>query len=324
MSAPFFSVITAIKNGLELFRETVPTMLAQTERDFEWLVVDDGSTEPLGDWLASLRDPRVRILRNEQSKGQTYSLNLAIANARADWLVRMDGDDLAAPTRLERLRQAIERAPRPSHEGFAPLVFSDYSVIHEDGGLVSTVRYRPEPAQAFFDYLRHRNNPLCHPTVAFYKFAPDGSSYAYDERLRNAQDYELWKRIYGDYQRPFAHVAEPLVSYRLVRSSLSGMRINEQKNDLDAIRRHDASKRDARGDDRRLSSTEQEGMYAYRVLFYRCLGEVPSELASSAWDALWLLRAARYPRVLPRAAAYAAARAAGGPARRALLHGIFI
>lgn len=327
MSGPFFSIVTAIKDGLSLFRKTAPTILAQTFTDWEWLIVDDGSAEPIAAYLESLHDQRIRYFRNERSFGQTPSLNRAIDESRSDWIVRMDGDDLAAPERLTAIRNAVESARAPDASGFAPLVFSDYEVIHEDGSLVATVRYNPEVPLAFYDYMERTNNPICHPTVAFYKRNPAGALYHYDERLRNAQDYALWKRIYGDYARPFRHIGMPLVRYRLVRQALSGARIREQENDLAAIRRHDAASRRS-GGERVLTSAESEGMYAFRVIYYRFLGEVPSEAASPARDLAWLAVAAKYPRVMPKAAFYAAASAFGArvsrAARRRFFRGIFL
>jgi glycosyltransferase involved in cell wall biosynthesis len=324
MSNPSFTIVTAIKNGLELFKQTAPTILAQTERNWEWLIVDDGSTEPVAAYVWGLGDERVRCLRNETSQGQTPSLNRAIREARANWIVRMDGDDLAAPNRLAAIRARLGDALSPEGSGFSPLVFSDYNVIHEEGALVATVRYDPTVPPGFYNYMRERNNPLCHPTVAFIRDTPAGEPYAYDERLKNAQDYELWKRIHADYGRPFLHVPEPLVSYRLVRQSLSGARIREQRNDLDAIRRHDASTRQARGDNASLGENAREGMYAFRVLYYRCVGEAPRDQASPFIDAHWLAVAARYPRIFPKAAAYAAAARLRGPLRRALTHGLYL
>ena len=106
-----FSVVTALRDGFSEFRETFHTILGQTWREFEWILVDDGSRVPLAQAFPELAsDPRVRILREDTSRGQTAGLNRAIREAKGDWIVRMDGDDLCLPDRLERI--ALHRGKR--------------------------------------------------------------------------------------------------------------------------------------------------------------------------------------------------------------------
>jgi glycosyltransferase involved in cell wall biosynthesis len=110
------SFLTAIKDGFDDFRLTIPTVLTQSVRDFEWILVDDASAVPLAEAFPELaRDSRIKIFRNEVGNGQTKSLNLGIQNASGDWIVRMDGDDLCAPDRLARIIEA--NASYPAAEG---------------------------------------------------------------------------------------------------------------------------------------------------------------------------------------------------------------
>lgn len=278
---PSLSVVTAIRNGLELFRQTVPSILGQAFRDWEWIVIDDASDEPIGVYLRSFGDERIRYVRRDVPQGQTKCLNEGIRMARSERIVRMDGDDLAHPRRLEAIA-AVD----------APLVFSDYDVVSEDGQPVATVRYCDPLGAEFYAYFG-RNNPLCHPTVAFRKHSPGGEVYQYDEGLKNAQDFALWKRIRADYGNRFAHIAEPLVQYRLVRQSLSGARAREQKHELRSIRSNSVPKADAAL--RSLNPSEQDGMYAYRMLYYRFVGQSAGSLGE---DLQWLRMALKYPPVL--------------------------
>lgn len=270
---PFFSIVTACKDGLRFLEETIPTILNQTFRDWEWLFVDDGSAEPVADRMRALGDQRIRVFHNEKSMGQTASLNRAISESGADWIVRVDADDLSMPSRLESCRKAILGA-RTS----PPVLLSGYDVIHEDGAQICTVLYREPLREGFYRYLEKRNNPIAHPGVCFRKFAPNGALYLYDENLRNAQDYELWRRIRRDHPyAAFQHIPDALLTYRLVRQSLSGARANEQAVELEAIRA-DNPVAAAGVQLPALGKRQQDAMYAYRVFYYRFIGSFDKKM----------------------------------------------
>ena len=225
-----FSIVTALRDGFPDFGKTIPTVLGQTRTDFEWLIVDDGSKEPLSAFFPDLgKDPRVRIFREEKSKGQTVCLNQAIRESQGEWIVRMDGDDLCLNDRLEQIEQCVRQNPG------AEIVYSDYEVIDEEGRIWAQIRYR-QKNKGFFRYLEHTNNPICHPTVAFRRLSM-GKLRVYREDLKNAQDYALWKEILHT-QGPdsFVHIPAVTVRYRIVRNSLSGALAREQRKELAAIR----------------------------------------------------------------------------------------
>lgn len=345
----FLTVVTAIKDGLDLFRLTAPTVLGQSYCDWEWIIVDDGSTEPIEQYVRTFMDERavgarsiidertvgarsiqnadkIRYFRNPVSQGQTKSLNFGIRQSKGNWIVRMDGDDLAHPRRLELIAEAIEANPE------AALIFSDYDVIHDDGAEVATVRYESNLSSEFYDYLHGQNNPIAHPTVAFRKFMSNGALCLYDENLRNAQDYALWKSIHKSSGKPFVHIAVPLVKYRLVRQSLTTAKAPEQRRELAAIRENNTARahtgRDPAAD---LKGRALDGMYAFRVLFFRFIGHVPEEREENfrgswipnltdirlAWTAL------QHPLTGWKGLIYAFGRPVRVPLKRKLFRGIF-
>lgn len=291
---PFFSIVTACKDQLEYLKETVQSLLSQTFENWEWIVFDDASAEDVSGYLKSLNDPRIKVFRNQTCLKQTRSLNLAIQKSSADWIVRIDADDLAYPSRLEKTHETILRDLKAREGQISPLVFSDYDVVCEDGSFLTSVRYQSPPNDYFYKYLKNQNNLLCHPAVSFYKKQPSGVLYQYDETLKNAQDYALWKKILADYGSNFLHISEPLIRYRLVKSSLSGARIAEQLEELKAIRKGKteliAKEKQA------LNLREQQGMYAYRKLYYGFIGV--SERSKPNLHTL--VDAAKYPRVLSK------------------------
>jgi len=316
---PAFSIVTAIRDGLDYFKETAPTLLSQTEKDWEWIIVDDCSAEPVQSYVKGLNDPRIRLLSHDQPKGQTPGLNWGIREAKSQWIVRMDGDDLAAPNRLERLREEIRDHSR--------LLFSDYKVIDQSGQEIETIQYQSPPGAAFYEYFEKRNNPICHPTVAFYKFRPNGDVYQYDEKLRNAQDYGLWKAIYADQpHQPFTHVKDALIDYRVVSSSLSGERAREQKAELQAIRNSGEGAEISKvqyGKKLTLNDREKIGMNAYRTLYYRLIGSGPRGGKLTMSDLDLLVKTMGYPSILPKSVFYLAGRLFRKRVKESLFKGIY-
>lgn len=313
MDSPLsFSFLSAVKDGFSDFRKTYPSVLGQTDPDFEWIIIDDGSATPLASAFPDLAaDPRVRIFRNDPGHGQTRSLNEGIREAKGTWIVRMDGDDLCAPDRLKKIRKALSTSPA------AEILFSDYHVIDGNDRAWAEVRTREPLSSRFFEYLSCRNNPICHPTVAFKRLKNSGRLRLFREDLVNAQDYALWKEIFNE-QGPsaFVHLAAPVISYRVVRDSLSGARAREQEVEKKAIREgHVLSK----GEQSRplLSEAQKDAMQSYRLLYYRFIGA--SAEAPIAEDLALLKGTLAMRSLFPKAVFYLIFR----PLRKFLLRGLF-
>ena len=123
---PTTTVLMAVHNAAPFLEDAVASVFNQTFVDFEFLVVDDGSTDNTGAMLAQLTDPRLRVISLENNVGLVAALNVGIEEARGDLIARMDGDDVCEPRRLELgpmqeasrlLLGAIERGLRkPSAE----------------------------------------------------------------------------------------------------------------------------------------------------------------------------------------------------------------
>ena len=101
--SPIVSVILPVYNGKRTLRESVDSVLAQTFRDFEFIICNDGSTDETGIILDKLVDERVRVIHNESNLGEGSARDRAIESARGVWLALIDADDAWAPERLETL-----------------------------------------------------------------------------------------------------------------------------------------------------------------------------------------------------------------------------
>ena len=108
MAQPLFSIIIPTYGRAEYLAEAVDSVLAQTVADFECLVVDDGSPEPVS---LSTEDDRVRVLRREINGGPSTARNTGLAHARGRFVAFLDDDDLYLPVRLALALEGLARAP---------------------------------------------------------------------------------------------------------------------------------------------------------------------------------------------------------------------
>ena len=111
--SPSISVVMSVYNGERYIRESVESILNQTYRDFEFILMDDASK----DRTASLcrgyqkKDPRIRFYSNRENLGLTASLNKGIALAKGKWIARMDSDDVSVPERFEKQMAFLKKNP---------------------------------------------------------------------------------------------------------------------------------------------------------------------------------------------------------------------
>jgi len=107
---PLFTIGIPVYNAMPYLPEAVQSALRQTYPHFELLIINDGSQDGSLEYLRSLKDPRLRVL-SQENRGLTATLNRLLEEAHAPWLVRLDADDVACPERLALLAAALERGP---------------------------------------------------------------------------------------------------------------------------------------------------------------------------------------------------------------------
>ena len=100
-----------VYNGLPYLREAIESVLCQTFTDFEFLIVDDASTDGSTDLIKSYGDSRIRLIRNEHNLGTSGSMNRGIELARSEYIARIDQDDVCLPERLREQLAFIESRP---------------------------------------------------------------------------------------------------------------------------------------------------------------------------------------------------------------------
>jgi len=210
MRSPKVSVIMSVYNGENFLEEAVRSILNQTFSDYEFIIINDGSTDRTPQILASFDDPRLVIV-NQDNRGLTISLNRGIRLAKGTYIARVDADDISEPTRLEREVEVLDRDPD------VVLVACWYKVIDEKGNFLAHRRL-PTDGRQLARLLMH-DNPICHGSVLMRKDAIEAVGL-YDENLRYAQDYDLWLRMLRK-GYSFSIVPEFLYRYRISPESVA-------------------------------------------------------------------------------------------------------
>src|SRR5665213_836599 len=103
-NTPFISVIMPVHNGGEFLKDAIDSILSQTWKDIELIIIDDGSTDTSADIIKSYRDDRIKSIR-QTNHGLAYTLNKGLGLAKGDFIARMDQDDISLPSRLEKQMQ---------------------------------------------------------------------------------------------------------------------------------------------------------------------------------------------------------------------------
>lgn len=209
---PRLSVLMSVRNGEGWVAEAVESVLGQTFSDFEFIVVNDGSTDRTGAILDGHGDPRLKVL-HEPRAGLTCSLNRALRLATAPLVARMDADDVALPERLARQLAFLEAHP---DVGLLGTGCHEISPLGEVLRTIAPPRDDPTIRRALI-----RENPFVHSSVMMRREALEAAG-PYDESLPVAQDYDLWLRM--SRVTRMANLPEPLILRRLTPGRISSVR----------------------------------------------------------------------------------------------------
>ncbi|HDL01964.1 MAG TPA: glycosyltransferase, partial [candidate division Zixibacteria bacterium] len=183
MKSPKVTVLMSVYNDERYLSESVDSILNQTYKDFEFLIINDGSTDRSREILESYSDPRIRLVRNDGNIGLTRSLNKGLALAMGEYIARMDADDISLPERLEKQVGFLDADSSVGVLGINSLL------IDEDGNVLEKLQ-RPVTHDSIMAEMLTENR-FVHSSVMLRKKLLKMSGY-YDEKLDMAQDYELF------------------------------------------------------------------------------------------------------------------------------------
>ncbi|MDP2045612.1 MAG: glycosyltransferase, partial [Deltaproteobacteria bacterium] len=199
--APLVSVIIPTYNRAGLVRLAVASVKAQTFRDFEIVVVDDGGTDGTHEALAADRELRVR--RHSHRQGVAAARNLGVAAARGEWLAFLDSDDLWLPDKLARQMSFLEGRPE------LLICQTDETWVRRGVRVNKPAAHRKVAGQIFLPSL---GRCMISPSAVMLHRRLLEAHGGFDETLPAAEDYDLWLRLTWRYE--VGLVDEPLVIKR--------------------------------------------------------------------------------------------------------------
>lgn len=216
--SPKISILMPVFNAERYLEESVRSILDQSFREFELLVIDDSSTDGTVKLLRSFHDDRIVIVSTGKRLGLPESLNLGIKMARGEYIARMDADDVADVRRLEIQHRFLTDHPETG------IVSSKILLIDEEGR--TSGRWSREFSPEEIYYHLHFNNILGHSTVMGRRtvFLEYGG---YSNRFDKIEDFHLWQRISEMY--PILLIPRYLLRIRVHKESVSQRNLGTQQ-----------------------------------------------------------------------------------------------
>jgi len=212
MSNPKISVLMPAYNAEKYIAEAIKSILNQTFKNFEFIIIDDCSTDGTHSIIQKYaeKDNRIIVLRNEKNFKLSRTLNEGIKIAKADYIVRMDADDISIVNRLWRQIDYMERNSEIGISG------GTMQIINKNGTIVGGRKYHLIDSEIRKYIFRY--SPFSHPSIIIRKSILRKVGY-YDSEYNPAEDYELYFRV-GQYSK-FGNLPDVLLKYRIIPKSMT-------------------------------------------------------------------------------------------------------
>jgi glycosyltransferase involved in cell wall biosynthesis len=224
---PQVSVVMSVYNGEKHLRESIDSILNQSHKDFEFIIINDGSSDGSLEILLEYQtnDPRITVI-NQDNVGLTRSLNRAIELSKSEYIARQDADDISLPARLEKQFNYMENHPQVAVIGCLGDFFNADGVIRA----IKVPRYSRNGIK------RHlaSKNLFMHGSAMMRKSHLAKVGF-YREFFRHSQDYDLWLRLSQYFDIDI--LPEHLYQYRVTPESVSVSRWSIQKKYADIARK---------------------------------------------------------------------------------------
>lgn len=217
MTQPAITVLMPVYNAGVHLREAIDSILAQTFTAFEFLIVNDGSTDKSEEIILSYNDPRIRYIKNETNLRLIATLNKGIDMATGKYIARMDADDISEPNRLQLQYDYMEKNPEVAICGSWFKMFGDRN---------DTVKYVDGHNHIMAKMLYQCH--FCHPSVILRKAALQSFDVKFDPFYIHAEDYDFFTRIGEKFK--LGNIQQVLVHYRTHLQSVSQQNKNIQNN----------------------------------------------------------------------------------------------
>ncbi len=223
---PLVSVLMSVHNGQRYLKDAIVSILHQTFTDYEFLIINDGSTDNSKNIIESFNDSRIRLVDNPRNVGLVKSLNRGLQLARGELIARQDADDISHLTRLEQQVRFLNAQPKIA------LIGTQARLIDQKGDVIPTVKYSKPLTGISIQWHLMFDNVFIHTSVMFRRKVVYDQFQGYDERAITCEDFELWSRVADKY--PVRNLPQTLVDYRVQPESIMAknrdlnLRMNER------------------------------------------------------------------------------------------------
>lgn len=184
MNKPLLSVVMPVYNGERFLNKAIESILNQSFGEFEFIIINDGSTDNSQKIIESYTDNRIKAIK-KQNTGLIDTLNMGISASTGEWIARMDADDISYPTRFEEQLKFIQ-------DDIA-VIGSQACLIDEFDNICGETRFDCENDKIRKKLGQYKSN-IIHPSVIINKSMINRVG-GYDPKMHVAEDYDLWLRI---------------------------------------------------------------------------------------------------------------------------------
>lgn len=210
---PKVSVLMSVFNDERYLKESIESILNQNFSDFEYIIVNDGSTDKsvsiINQFVA--QDSRILFIDRNENKGLPYSLNEGLMLAKGEYVARMDADDISLPYRLQEQVEFLEKHADVGVCGSAAFIIDGEGKVN--GCYFPPKTHEEAKVQTLFSAC------FIHPSVLIRASVFKRLEYPYCNSCQNSQDYELWSRLI--HVTDFYNIQKPLIYYRRATGSIS-------------------------------------------------------------------------------------------------------
>lgn len=207
MNMPFVSVLMPVYNAENYLREAIESILVQTYENFEFIIINDGSTDKTLDIIREYKDKRIKVLSNEQNRGIVYTLNRGLDSCRGKYAIRMDSDDISLPDRIEKQVGFMENHPD----------IDISSGLVKGFGVNVQREYLPAITSDEIKCALLFDAAMPHPAVIMRMDTINKYHLRYPDYI--AEDYMMWVTALEHCK--FQNIPEVLLNYRITGSSLT-------------------------------------------------------------------------------------------------------
>ena len=204
------TVLMSVFNGEQYLKDAIDSVLNQTYQDFDLLIINDGSTDNSLAIIQSYKDPKIKLITNDQNLGLINSLNKGISLIQSDYIIRMDSDDICLPNRIEVQVNFMDAHPAVGASG------SHYFQLKEDKHFEIDLPMSSEEINAFLIF----NCPLAHPTTIIRKQVLDTYHIKYETGYLYSEDYYFWLQLSKVSQ--LRNLKDCLIYYRMHANQITG------------------------------------------------------------------------------------------------------